>query len=645
MDNARGTETAPVDDPSAIERIEEVGDAGSIPGAFVPSIPRGRKMRERLLARAAAARDAPPSASPTSHPADALDEVGRRRRAEPSFDLDVQTGRAPSAPKRPKRGELSPGMLAAFGSMFGLATVSTLVALAMQAEPSDITAWKLDGTPVPEAKQVKPPPRAPSTSPRPKRQRKRTAAPWRINDAKETQGVRILEGKIGREPFLRAVQNAGIQKKQAYRVLTSLKGLRDLDNCKRTDAFRALIDRASSRVRAFEYIVSAEEVYQAKEGVDGLLRSYKLDLKVQRERVQGALVYTGDRLDTDAEKSGLEPGLAGALAEALEGHMGLGELERGDRIRLIAQEVTVLGEFARYAGIEAVEIKRADPRASLLRVVYFRGPKSRGHFDDHGRAPYEGGWRKPIKGAPVTSPFDLKRLHPILKKVMPHTGVDFGCSAGEAIGASSYGTITFMAWAGASGNLVKIEHAGGYETGYAHLSRFGEDLSVGDKVKRLQLVGYCGSTGRSTGPHLHFSARKDGKFIDPMSLNLDSMRVLPQEERGAFQAARQKYIGELDKIPWPEPLPADPEEEPVAASTSSAADDTSEQAQASAEDGYEGMEAAEEPTASAQKPTPPEAPEVAAAPPKPGAEANAVYLTDKELLEMQSRSDDGEVAE
>ena len=99
--------------------------------------------------------------------------------------------------------------------------------------------------------------------------------------------------------------------------------------------------------------------------------------------------------------------------------MGLGELERGDRIRLIAQEVTVLGEFSRYAGIEAVEIKRADPKSPLLRVMYFRGPKSRGHYDDQGRAPYEGGWRKPMKGAPVTSPFNMKRLHPILKKRRP----------------------------------------------------------------------------------------------------------------------------------------------------------------------------------------------------------------------------------
>src|SRR4030095_13306655 len=125
-------------------------------------------------------------------------------------------------------------------------------------------------------------------------------------------------------------------------------------------------------------------------------------------------------------------------------------------------------------------------------------------------------------------------------KIMPHTGTDFGAPSGAPVGASSFGTISFIGYAGPSGNLVKIEHPGGVETGYAHLSRFAEGLNVGDKVKRMQLVGYVGSTGRSTGPHLHFSAKRNNEFFDAETLNLDSMRILPAEERAAFADTKRK---------------------------------------------------------------------------------------------------------
>src|SRR5690606_23158210 len=108
-----------------------------------------------------------------------------------------------------------------------------------------------------------------------------------------------------------------------------------------------------------------------------------------------------------------------------------------------------------------------------------------------------------------------------------------------------------------SGNLVKVQHPGDIETGYAHLSRFAEGLKVGDRVKRLQVIGYVGSTGRSTGPHLHFTVKKDGKFIDPITLNLDGMRVLPKSERDAFMQVKAKYDALLDAIQLPAPLPVE----------------------------------------------------------------------------------------
>ena len=246
------------------------------------------------------------------------------------------------------------------------------------------------------------------------------------------------------------------------------------------------------------------------------------------------------------------------LAKALDGHMDVDELERGDRVRIVAQEVTVLGDFARYAGIEALEVLPRDPKAKPLRIYYFHHARVGGYYSGRGQAPYEGGWRKPIKDAPRTSPWNPHRINPVLKKVMPHQGTDFGSPTGTPIGASSFGTVSFLGPAGPAGNLVKVMHPGGIETGYAHMSRFAAGLKVGDKVKRMQLLGYVGSTGRSTGPHLHFSAKRNGKFFDPLELKLDALELLPVEERATFLQQKQLLDRALEAIPLPEPPPEEP---------------------------------------------------------------------------------------
>jgi hypothetical protein len=183
-------------------------------------------------------------------------------------------------------------------------------------------------------------------------------------------------------------------------------------------------------------------------------------------------------------------------------------------------------------------------------------------------------------------------------------------------------------------------HANGIETGYAHLSRYVAGIKVGDKVKRMQTIGYVGSTGRSTGPHLHFSAQRDGKFFDAETLNLDGMRVLNQEQRGTFSAVVAKYNPLLDAIPLPPPLPgAEPDAVTVAATASAAPG-----AAPAAVDPGAGDPSLAEPSAEVEEPSAGKA-AVGAAPaarPKPG---NSVYLSDKELLKMQSATDEGEVAE
>ncbi|NRA34249.1 MAG: M23 family metallopeptidase [Polyangiaceae bacterium] len=364
-------------------------------------------------------------------------------------------------------------------------------------------------------------------------------------------------------------------------------------------------------------------------------------MKIGRERVQGAIAVSKQGFLLSSQAAGFEEGLSPVLSRALEGRYSLGDIQAGDRFRIIAQEVTVLGQFSRYSGIEAIEYLPVGEKA--LRLYYFRGTVSKGYFDARGRAPGQGGWRKPIPDAPRTSKFNPRRLHPIKKIIMPHNGTDFGAPTGTPIGASSSGVISFIGNAGPSGNLVKIQHSAGIETGYAHLSRFASGLKVGDRVARMQVVGYCGSTGRSTGPHLHFSAKRDGKYIDPESLKLDALTMLGPKERAMLSEVRSRYDRLLDVIQLPEAVAVAP---PPAASAPIVVDDAPH------------FERGASPTASPDLPSvnvaPPAAPKLAptatataARPTSASAAAtrrdySTLYLTDRELLRSQSQQDDGE---
>ena len=590
-------------------------------------------VRDRLLARAAAVRDARRVAQPPEQ--ESTEEPLSPRSFDDELEL-IAAGRPRSRALGARHASVSPNMIALFGSLFGLATMASLFAVLVHIDPRD-TEHPPQAV---EPKTAAPAPKATSPAPQ-KPKRRRLPGPWRIADSNDAR-LKKLEGQVGRVPFLRAIQDAGLETRQAYRAYTAMKGLRDLDKCGQNDRFAALIDSSSGRLNAFEYIVTKEEVYQAREGADGLLKASKLDLKVERERVQGSILFDRDTFSASAEAAGFEEGLGNVLDDALEGHTNVSQFRKGDRLRVVAMEVTVLGEFSRYAGVEALEYLPANEGARPVRIYYVKSGRSRGYFDAQGRAPYQGGWRKPIKGAPITSRFNPKRMHPVLKKVMPHNGTDFGAPMGAPVGASAPGTVSYVGYAGPSGNLVLIQHANSYETGYAHLSRFEAGLKLGDRVDRLQVIGYVGSTGRSTGPHLHFSAKKNDKFIDPESLNLDALHVLPQGDREQFLPVKATYDKLLDAIALPKPLPAAP-----AAPGAEAASEGDFEMDAH-EPELEEREAAATPPV---QPVTTEAPrplsKAPAAPqaPKPagGSKASAIYLSDEDLLRSQSAVDDGEV--
>ncbi|HWL84284.1 MAG TPA: M23 family metallopeptidase, partial [Polyangiaceae bacterium] len=237
---------------------------------------------------------------------------------------------------------------------------------------------------------------------------------------------------------------------------------------------------------------------------------------------------------------------------ALDGHAELAEVRPGARLRVIATEERIDGVFTRYTDINAVEYFPANAPTSPVRVYHYMGDRrARGYYDASGKRPYRGGWRSPLPGARISSRFNPRRKHPVLHIIIPHNGVDFAAPSGTPVYASADGTVIHASDGGPCGNMVQIEHKNGLITAYCHLSRFAAGLHTGQQVEARQLVGYVGQTGRATGPHLHFAVKRNGAFMDPLSLKLDGVRVLPAFARAEFDEDRKRLDTELDGVALP----------------------------------------------------------------------------------------------
>ena len=172
-------------------------------------------------------------------------------------------------------------------------------------------------------------------------------------------------------------------------------------------------------------------------------------------------------------------------------------------------------------------------------LYYFGKKKSEGHYDKNGKSVKKALMKTPINGARLSSSFGMRK-HPIDGYNKMHRGTDFAAPEGTPIMASGDGIIVRAKWCGGGGNCIKIKHNSTYSTVYAHLSKFAVGIKYGVRVKQGQIIGYVGSTGKSTGPHLHYEVIKNGKKINSQTLKLPSGKVLTGKDRELFEVNRIK---------------------------------------------------------------------------------------------------------
>ena len=187
-------------------------------------------------------------------------------------------------------------------------------------------------------------------------------------------------------------------------------------------------------------------------------------------------------------------------------------------------------------------------RGNVKMYRYRKADGTVGYYDADGNGAIKSLKRTPINNAKITSNFSNKRKHPVLGYTRAHKGVDFRASTGTPIPAAGAGRVVARGYNRGHGNYVKIRHNGSYETLYAHMSKFVKNVKVGTNVRQGQTIGYVGSTGYSTGPHLHYEIIKDGKHVNPMTVKLPAISNLDKKEKKNFTEYREKMDNAIEEL-------------------------------------------------------------------------------------------------
>ncbi len=285
---------------------------------------------------------------------------------------------------------------------------------------------------------------------------------------------------------------------------------------------------------------------------------------IERLRISRALEgFEAERLSEDVEKriavrngtisgsfykTGLDAGMSDKLILELAQLFGWDidfalDIQPGDGFVVVHEEALVGGEKIGDRAILAAEFIN---RGKTYRAVRYEDPDGRVHyFTPEGNSMRRSFLRSPVDFRRVSSHFQPNRLHPVLGVKRPHKGVDYAAATGTPIKASGDGVVSFIGRQGGYGNTIVLQHGTRYSTLYAHMNGFARGLSRGERVEQGQIIGYVGSSGMATGPHLHYEFRIDGEHVDPVKVQLPNM---PLEEKylADFRQQTAQWVARLD---------------------------------------------------------------------------------------------------
>ncbi len=275
---------------------------------------------------------------------------------------------------------------------------------------------------------------------------------------------------------------------------------------------------------------------------------YEDEKEVDRVERKIAGVINSSLYET-MQEIGVNALLALKLADIYAWSIDFYRIQKGDRFKVIFEEKFVDGVSVGVGDIKAaVFYHRNEP----FYAFYFNDSTAAGYYDENGISVRKAFLKSPVKFSTLTSRYSLRRYHPILKRVKAHLGTDYAAPYGTPILSTGDGVVIAASYTRGNGNYVKIRHNSTYTTQYLHMKRFAKGIRSGKAVKQGDVIGYVGSTGLATGPHVCYRFWKNGRQVDPLREKFPPSKPLPEEKKPAFESLKDKYMQALDEIMWPD---------------------------------------------------------------------------------------------
>lgn len=368
--------------------------------------------------------------------------------------------------------------------------------------------------------------------------------------AETKASVRKVSGEVASGESLGGIlTREGLDANAADELIRSLSGHLDFRKIQAGQKYHMTFD-GEGKLVLFEFEVTRVERVRSRRGEDGHLSSdvWRATTEIRHEEVGGTIESS---LYHSIKRSGEDIGLVSFFVDLFAYDLDFYvDTHPGDKFRLIVAKEYYEGDFLGYKQLLAAEYQGSAGHFKALWWEDKEHPEldEAGYFTVEGESLEKTFLKTPLKFARISSRFNPRRMHPVLHKRRGHFGVDYAAPTGTPIWAAANGRIVQRGRRGGGGNTVTIQHGNGLQTTYMHMVRFEKGQSVGTRVQAKDIIGYVGSTGLATGPHLHFGVKKDGRHIDPFKLKMKRSRHIETKRLPSFKADTAELVASLSKI-------------------------------------------------------------------------------------------------
>lgn len=327
---------------------------------------------------------------------------------------------------------------------------------------------------------------------------------------------------------------------EIHEIVKKAKEIYDLRNLRQDTVLRVFT--LEDKVNRIEYKFDDYSILVVERGEEGF-RAQRQELanEIKEVSVSGTI---DNSLFEDAVKAGADPHAVMELTDIFSWDIDFAsDIRKGDTFNVLYEALYVEGEPVRAVRVLGAEMVNGGKKYN---AVYFNEGKYNGYYDLEGKSLRRTLLKSPLRFRRITSYFSRARFHPIHKRYRPHHGIDYGAPIGTPIEAAGSGVVRFAGWKGGYGNFIEIRHSNNYSTAYGHLSKIRKGIRAGAKITQGDVIGYVGSTGISTGPHLHYEVRLGKRLINPLSIKSVPDAAVAKKDMAVFASVRDGVSRKLE---------------------------------------------------------------------------------------------------